>query len=120
MNGVEILNQTNIYYEDGNMWVFWILLGLGFIVGLIVTFIILSDEGFCLDCLIFIFGGMAIDIILGFLGYVWTLSPTDELSHVEYKVIVSDEVSFTDFMEKYEIIDQEGQIYTVKERGQNK
>ena len=117
MNGVEILNQTNVYYEDGNMWVFCVLTGLGTIIGLIVTFIKLSDEGSCIECLIPVFSGMVIGIALGFLGYAWTLSPTDELSHVEYKVIVSDEVSFTDFMEKYEIIDQEGQIYTVKERG---
>ena len=42
-----------------------------------------------------------------------TEQPTGEY---EYKVTISDEVSMNDFLEKYEIIDQEGKIFTVKER----
>ena len=34
----------------------------------------------------------------------------------QYKVIISDEVSINEFVEKYEIIEQEGRIYTVVER----
>lgn len=34
----------------------------------------------------------------------------------QYKVTVSDEVSMNEFLEHYEIIDQEGKIYIVKER----
>ena len=37
-------------------------------------------------------------------------------AYTEYKVTIDDSVSFTEFTEKYEIIDQEGKIYTVKER----
>ncbi len=37
-------------------------------------------------------------------------------SHMEYEVIVDDSVSMNEFLDKYEIIDQEGKIYTVKER----
>ena len=33
-----------------------------------------------------------------------------------YKVTISDEVKMNEFLEKYEIIDQEGKIYTVRER----
>ena len=33
-----------------------------------------------------------------------------------YKVTITDEVSMTDFMDKYEVIEQEGKIYTVRER----
>lgn len=36
--------------------------------------------------------------------------------YLKYKVTIEDEVRFNDFNEKYEIINQEGQIYTVKER----
>lgn len=39
-------------------------------------------------------------------------------SHEEYKVIIDDSVSLNDFYEKYEIIDREGEIYTVMERKQ--
>ena len=33
-----------------------------------------------------------------------------------YKVTISDEVSMNEFMNKYEILNQDGKIYTVKER----
>ena len=33
-----------------------------------------------------------------------------------YKVAIDDSVSMNEFLDKYEILDQEGKIYTVKER----
>lgn len=34
----------------------------------------------------------------------------------QYKVIISDEVSMNDFLDKYEIVDEDGKIYVVRER----
>ena len=34
----------------------------------------------------------------------------------QYKVIISNEVSFVDFYEKYEIIEQDGEIFTIREK----
>lgn len=34
----------------------------------------------------------------------------------EYKVIIDDSVKYNEFIEKYEVIDQEDEIYTVRER----
>ena len=34
----------------------------------------------------------------------------------QYKVTITDEVSMNDFLDRYEIISQEGKIYTVRER----
>ena len=45
-----------------------------------------------------------------------TVTRTPEKYETQYKVTISDEVSFNEFMDKYEILDQEGKIYTVKER----
>jgi hypothetical protein len=39
-------------------------------------------------------------------------------SHIEYKVIIEDNVEFKEFINYYEILDQEGEIYTVKEKGE--
>ena len=36
-----------------------------------------------------------------------------------YKVTISDEVNFVEFNNKYEIIDQDGLIYTIKEKEGN-
>ena len=36
--------------------------------------------------------------------------------HTEYKVLIDDTASWHDIYNKYEIIDQEGKIYTIKEK----
>ena len=36
-----------------------------------------------------------------------------------YKVTIADEVSMNEFMDRYEILNQDGKIYTVKERTPN-
>lgn len=46
-----------------------------------------------------------------------TANEAEVFSHIEYKVIIEDNVEFKEFINHYEIIDQEGEIYTVKEKG---
>lgn len=41
---------------------------------------------------------------------------TDTVISTQYKVTIDDSVSMNEFLDKYEILDQEGKIYTVKER----
>lgn len=38
---------------------------------------------------------------------------------VQYKVTIDETVSFVEFHKKYEIIDQEGEIYTIQEKENN-
>ena len=45
-----------------------------------------------------------------------TEAPATEYA-TEYKVTIDDSVSMNEFMDKYEIINQEGKIYTVREKG---
>jgi hypothetical protein len=116
MNGVEILNQTNVYQTEGYGWLFWAILGAGFLVGLIFAIREWSDIGFNKDVPIFIFGFTLIGFVLGVLIFMFTIHYTDELDYIKYQVTISDEVSLNDFMDKYEILDQDGKIYTVKEK----
>lgn len=63
--------------------------------------------------------GMAIGLLLGgILGQLpaWTTLPKEY--ETRYKITISDEVSMNDFLSKYEIVDQEGKIYTVVERNE--
>lgn len=39
-----------------------------------------------------------------------------KLISTTYQVTIDEEVNFVEFYKKYEIIDQEGQIYTIKEK----
>ena len=109
MEGVEILSIGEIGVDHAFNWLMAIL-GGGFI-GLVIGFMGAAMEdsvgfGTILFIAIFIVTGT----IIGFSDAI----PT---RHVPtYKVVISDEVSMNDFMEKYEILEQDGKIYTVKER----
>lgn len=59
-------------------------------------------------------GGL-IGIVAGLLAAVVVGITTIEY-YPTYKVIIADEVSMNEFMDKYEILNQDGKIYTVKER----
>ena len=37
--------------------------------------------------------------------------------HYEYEVLIDEEVNLIDFYEKYDIIEKKGEIYVIKERG---
>ena len=41
---------------------------------------------------------------------------TEEIDHYEYKVTIDDSVPMKEFLSKYEIINQEGEIFTIVER----
>ena len=47
---------------------------------------------------------------------ILALFVVDTTEVAEYKVTIDDSVKYVEFMEKYEVIDQEGKIYTVRER----
>lgn len=57
-------------------------------------------------------GGCVLGAFAG-LGSAKEQLPLEYETH--YKVTISDEVSMNEFLSKYEIIDQEGKIYTVRE-----
>ena len=62
--------------------------------------------------------GLFIGILVGFLSSV-IVGIIEIEYYPTYKVIISNEVSMNEFTDKYEILNQEGKIYTVKERTPN-
>jgi hypothetical protein len=110
MNGVEILSQDIIYNGILPGW-----LGVtGFFVT-IACFVLLAlfmSEGRLLPSIIFM---VLILISITFFALALT-DNTNSINHLEYKVTIDDSVSMNEFLDKYEILDQEGKIYTVKER----
>lgn len=59
---------------------------------------------------------MIIIAIICFCGAIYNSTNTKPTGKYEYKVTVNDNVSFNDFHNKYEIINIEEKIYTIKER----
>ena len=112
MTGVEILSSETICNTFIPDW--WIGVGfLAIMVGGLVCAILCCYTKYS-----------AIGVVcLMLTGFLWTgltyfsLTPnTNNPSHIEYKVTIDDSVSMNEFLDKYEILDQEGKIYTVKEK----
>ena len=113
MNGVEILSEYAV--STTPVWVTVVSI-LGMIGGIILVYIAeqrMSDTAgwICFTCAVLCF---VTSFTLAILE-----NSTDcfkEYSHTELKVTIDDSVSMNEFLDKYEILDQEGKIYTVKER----
>ena len=116
MTGVEILAMEEVavkYAFNKNVW--------GITFGIILIVFLLIGIGISLstydwsNIIIGIFLGLVLGTFGGLIGGSIAEIPTKY--ETQYKVIVSDEVSMNDFVEKYKIIAQDGRIYTVAERG---
>lgn len=109
MTGVEILAIGEMGANEGFNWLAAIVSGL--VIGAIGGFIIgMSLESWKIFFVSFAIFSFFVGSIFGFAFPVYQDTiPT-------YKVIISDEVSMNDFMNRYKILEQEGKIYTVKER----
>lgn len=117
MNGVEILSSVEVVCEFVFNWTsFWIALGamvcFAIIMGIITVIKGEISWWFILICLIIgLVGGSLLGLVIG--GEV-NATPTAYETH--YKVTIDDSVSFNEFLDKYEILGQDGKIYTVRER----
>ena len=86
---------------------------------LLLVALCILDSRDCGFSLFWIFGIVDITFLCFFFGAlitVITATESDTIDHIEYKVTIDDSVSMNEFLDKYEILDQEGKIYTVKER----
>lgn len=118
MEGVRILAQAPVYDTVYSWGWSWAGFALGILAVAILAFIIfLMCNGDITGLLLLIFVGF-----FGFTSFFLFSKGNGEkvYSHEEYKVIIDDSVKLNDFYEKYEVIDQEGEIYTVIEREQGR
>ena len=114
MTGVEILATREVATAFGFSWEnFWMALMIvtiiGCFIGLLVSLSNRDFEGLVVGCIIGAIFGVLLGIGLGVDGLPTEYEP-------QYKVTISDEVQMNDFLDKYEIVSQEGKIYTVRER----
>ena len=116
MTGVEILAVKEVVAATAFCWpVFWAILGV-FLIGMTILGLYLNYAeylgiGIAIFCIIL---GLISGTLIGALGGGLLAEPTEY--ETEYKVTIDDTVSMNEFLERYEIIDQEGKIYTVREK----
>lgn len=105
MEGVEILSQSvcTEFNEIGFIACVILCGSIGFIIDLCNDF---SDVVF----------GAIIVCVAGMFAYFLIFEFAFPEKYIQYKVTISEEVSMTEFYEKYEIIDVDGAIYTIREK----
>ena len=110
MNGVEILSSEAIYNTFLPIWISVIAFVLMF------GFVALTTCWFCEEKTTLGVVGLLLIIMMFVVALLGFINNENDIRYIEYKVTIDDSVSMNEFLDKYEILDQEGKIYTVKER----
>lgn len=121
MDGVWIINVRQENENSDGVGEFIGLVG-GILIGLIVAYAVVCIVQYLLNRDVEDKWALALIIpilfVTSFLGWIGGKELERNLSTGDtvYDVMIGDNVSFNEFNEQYEIISQNGNIYTVKER----
>lgn len=108
IEGIKVLSANELMVVPN--WVDIIML-VGMIVMLNSIIIAVKSDDIYFSIIFCVVG-----IVLTIVGIFGNLTIRKSTGNYEYKVTISDEVNLVEFNEKYEIINQEGLIYTIKEK----
>lgn len=109
LEGITVLNEftANVFNADAFLWGF--LISAIVIVGIcIIAAIINHDESWLMIGAVLILPCLLFGVSCGDCFFA--------IEETQYKVLISEEVSMTEFNERYEIVDHEGQIFTIREK----
>lgn len=117
LEGIEILSQSEVGINYEPMWgLSGIIGGISLLIFLVLGIIYWIRDSVFGDFIAFaVIGLMSGAVVFGiFCTITDYLNYTD--TQTQYKVTISNEVSLNEFNEHYEIIKQEGKIYTIVEK----
>lgn len=110
MEGITILSQNLDYAGRILGGVFTLIFGGMFVLGAFLFCLSIKEKAYPLSILFGVF--LIICGLVSGLGIASIFAkPT-----TQYKVTIDKKVSLKEFNEKYEIVDQDGEIYTIVER----
>lgn len=115
MNGVTILNtiQNSCDWSTLAGGIIAMLVGLIAVVAVIISIYASHD---CFDAILWIFAIILLILALGMLfSGIWITIDGTHSDETTYEVTIDNTVGINDFMDKYEIVEQRGEIYVVKE-----
>lgn len=107
MEGVDIVNIIQNYDYTWGIYGPAIIVGLLGIFSILVGFIYFREDG-GMACVAIFLGA-----VLLFAGLYGSANITEIPSDVYYQVIIDEDVNMKDFTKKYDIIEVQGEIYTV-------
>ena len=114
MTGITILNTIEVIGTEHIA----LLSIIGGFIGCVlfgVLFIAFSDDG-----KIFFAWLNGIFWLISVCCMIAGLFSSPNFHHYEYEVLIDEEVNLIDFYEKYDIIEKKGEIYVIKERGDDR
>ena len=120
MNGITILNETTLTLDPLARFLTIMMIifsGIAFLLGIFGIIKSIKDrDRCCLICsLIETLSSMLLGTILIFRFDYKCNHPV-----TQYEVLISDEVNFSEFYQKYEVVEQRGEIYVIQERQSQK
>lgn len=109
IEGITVLAQETIAPSTGGIILAFIGAGIFLITGILLLILSIID-----DTSLIALSALALigACVIGAIGF----SELSQEPYVKYKVLIDQDVSWSEVYENYEIIDQEGQIYTIKEK----
>lgn len=120
MNGITILNETTLTLEPIARFIITMaIIFFGIIFLLCIIGIIKSIQNRDRSCVITSLIGTLLSMLLGTI-FVFRLDYKCNHPVTQYEVLISDEVNFSEFYQKYEVIEQRGEIYVIQERQSQK
>ena len=114
LEGITILHQYVIGGPDVFLQVLMCILALAFFI--FAIWLIIAKVRKTTN--IFITGDIFIASALAALFLGMTIWIGSWMPRTEYKVLIDDSVSYTEFTERYKVVDKEGSIYTIYEIGE--
>ena len=118
MTGVEILTTEEVAIEFGMNWGMFFGFGLLFTLGFafLIWCALCDCQPGAVEFTISIVLGLLIGPLFGIIIGAAENNAVPIAYETQYKVTIDESVSMVEFNEKYEIIDQEDKIYTIRER----
>lgn len=106
IDGVTVLSES-VRHTTDSIWFWGILTVVGAMIAVLVVHLKeLEFEGF-----VAMLAVCGVFIIITFC--IWKATSYE---YMEYKVTVSDTVSFNEFNDRYSVVSRDGNIFTIKER----
>ena len=117
MQGVEILTTTT-RYETETVWWVWLIFGCVIAAVWLITSLCLYSmtRDSLIDSVLTGLELAGVIAVLLFIPFgVMSTKTLDTVDYYKHEVLVDDTVNMTEFLDKYEIVDERGKILTVIE-----
>ena len=106
IDGITILSESTYWQSDSKLFPTFIVIAIIFT----ILSISMALNGRLFNSILFV-----IIMIISVICAEISLQKT-KYKVTEYKIIISDNVKFNEFNDRYIIVEQEGKIYTIRER----